>query len=62
MMESIAKVGTVLHLPLNQERLRKLTENYISSNNKIKLALGVDEMPVKAQDGLVKTIKSFIAQ
>ena len=62
MMESIAKVGTVLHLPLNQERLRKLTENYISSNNKIKLALGVDEMPVNAQDGLVKTIKSFIAQ
>jgi len=54
-----AKVGTVLHLPLNTERLQKLTENYVVSNAKIKQALGVDKMPVRAEEGLRKTVSSF---
>lgn len=54
-----ARVGTVLHLPLNEERLRKLTENYISSNEKIKHAIGVDKLPVDSIDGIAKTIASF---
>ena len=58
-MTFCAKVGGWLHLPLNPERLRKLTENYVASNNKIKSALGVERMPVDARDGLVSTIKSF---
>ncbi len=36
LMNGVAKVGGWLHLPLNPERLRKLTENYVSSNAKIK--------------------------
>ena len=52
-------MGTLLHLPLNTERLAKLTENYVVSNQKIKAALEVDKMPVRAKEGLVKTIKSF---
>ena len=59
LMNGVAKVGGWLHLPLDPERLRKLTENYISSNAKIKSALGVDEMPVRAIDGLRKTLSSF---
>ena len=59
LMEGVAKIGGILHLPLNPERLQKLTENYVSSNVKIKHALGVDKLPVRAKDGLVKTIKSF---
>lgn len=59
LMEGIAKVGTRLHLPLNSERLRKLTENYVSSNDKIKNALGIPFMPVSARDGLRRTIESF---
>lgn len=59
LMESVAKVGGALHLPLNPERLQKLTENYVSSNEKIKKALGIKELPVRAQEGLTKTIKSF---
>lgn len=59
MMNGVAKVGGWLHLPLNPERLRKLTENYISSNEKIKKALGVEKMPVDARDGLKVTLKSF---
>lgn len=59
MMTAVAKLGDILHLPLNSERLRKLTENYISSNAKIKKALGVDKLPIEAKDGLIRTIKSF---
>lgn len=59
LMTSIAKVGGWLHLPLNPERLRKLTENYISSNEKIKKALGVERMPVDAREGLKVTLESF---
>jgi nucleoside-diphosphate-sugar epimerase len=55
----IAKAGTVLHLPLNEERLKKLTENYVVSNKKIKKAIGVEKMPFRANEGLIKTIKSF---
>ena len=59
MMEGCAGLGTLLHLPLNTERLRKLTEDYVVSNEKIKLALGIDRMPVRAADGIMKTIRSF---
>ena len=59
LMNGLAKVGGRLHLPLNPERLRKLTENYVSSNAKIKAALGIEQMPVRAEDGLRKTLSSF---
>ena len=59
LMEGCAGIGTLFHLPLNTERLRKLTENYVVSNDKIKRALGIDKMPVTAKEGLIKTIKSF---
>ena len=58
-MEFAAKLGTLLHLPLNTERLTKLTENYVVSNAKIKKALDIEQLPVSAADGLAKTIKSF---
>ena len=59
LMEGCAGLGTLLHLPLNTERLRKLTENYVVSNAKIKAALGIDKMLVTAKEGLMKTIRSF---
>lgn len=59
LIRGMARMGGWLHLPLNPERLRKLTENYVSSNAKIKAALGVEHLPVRARDGLAKTIKSF---
>lgn len=57
-----ARIGDVLHLPLNTFRLDKLTESYVVSNNKIKKVLGIDRMPIKAYDGLAHTIKSFISK
>ena len=58
-METCAQMGTLLRLPLNSERLRKLTENYVVSNAKLKQALGIDRMPVRAADGIRYTIASF---
>lgn len=59
LMNRLARFGGWLHLPLNPERLRKLTENYVSSNAKIKKALGVTQMPVDARAGLQRTLESF---
>ena len=59
LMNGVAKIGDVLHLPLNTQRMQKLTENYVVSNAKIKAALSMKEMPVRAKDGLRETIKSF---
>jgi len=55
----VAKIGTVIHFPLIAERLQKLTENYVVSNEKIKKALQIEKMPVSAMEGFTKTIKSF---
>ena len=59
LMNGVAKIGDWLHLPLNSLRMQKLTENYISSNAKIKAALGVEKMPVDAREGLKKTLETF---
>ena len=59
LMNGVARIGDVLHLPLNSLRMQKLTENYVVSNAKIKAALGMKQMPVRAKDGLKETIKSF---
>lgn len=58
-MTGCARLGSVIHLPLNLERLQKLTENYVVLNAKIKAALEIDRMPVHAREGLEKTIRSF---
>ncbi len=59
LMRFCAKVGDVIHLPLNTERLGKLTGDSVVDNSKIKAALGWTSMPVRAEDGLRTTLKSF---
>lgn len=56
-----ARWGDWLKLPLNSERLHKLTENYVVSNRKLKNALGVSQMPVGASEGMRHTLASFKA-
>lgn len=58
-MLQLAKLGDILHLPLNSEKLKKLTENYVVSNQKIKTALGIQKLPLTASEGILKTINSF---
>ena len=59
LINGIAKTGDLLQLPLDSERLKKLTESYVVSNAKLKSALGVSKMPVTARDGLKHTLKTF---
>jgi len=60
LVKGLVKVGDFLPLPLNSERLKKLTESYVVSNDKIKRSLGINKLPVSAKEGLLHTIKSFI--
>ncbi len=54
----LSKLGDLLKLPLNTERLNKLTETYIVSNNKIITAIN-KPLPLSAKEGLMKTLNSF---
>ena len=54
----LAKIGDLLKLPLNTERLSKLTENYEVCNQKIIKALNIN-LPLKASEGLSLTANSF---
>jgi len=54
----IAKIGDVIPLPLNSERLKKLTESYMVSNEKLKKYMS-KELPLTSKKGVIKTFKSF---
>jgi nucleoside-diphosphate-sugar epimerase len=58
LIQAAAKIGNVLKLPLNEERLQKLTDSYVVSNQKIKTAIG-KPLPVSSKEGLLKTFNSF---
>jgi nucleoside-diphosphate-sugar epimerase len=58
MIKKLARIGDFWCLPLNSERLEKLTENYIVSNQKIKNALG-KSLPISLDKGLLITFESF---
>ena len=58
LISGMARIGDFLHLPLNSERLQKLTESYVVSNVKIVAAIG-KPLPVLAKDGLLKTMEGF---
>jgi nucleoside-diphosphate-sugar epimerase len=57
-INTLAFLGDLLTLPINSERLQKLTESYVVSNEKIKAALG-KPLPVSSKEGLIKTFQSF---
>ncbi len=59
LIRALARTGDILHLPLNSERLKKLTETYVVSNAKLKEALGIETLPVQALQGLERTLRSF---
>jgi nucleoside-diphosphate-sugar epimerase len=54
----LAKVGDFFPIPINSERLLKLTENYEVSNLKIKKAIH-KKLPLSSIEGIKKTITSF---
>lgn len=54
----IAKIGDILPLPVNSERVQKLTENYMVSNQKIKENIK-KTLPLSVKEGITITTKSF---
>jgi len=58
LIKIIARLGDLIPIPLNSERLNKLTESYIVSNAKIKKAIG-KTLPVNSKDGILNTFQSF---
>lgn len=53
-----ARFGDFLPLPLNTERLSKLTDDFVISNQKLKRALGGD-LPLGSEEGILRTIETF---
>lgn len=54
----VARFGDCVRLPINTERLHKLTSSFRVSNGKISAAIG-KPMPLSVRDGLFKTLSSF---
>lgn len=61
LMRFAAKIGDVLHLPLNTERIEKLTEDSFVDNSGLKSVLGWTKMPIAAEEGMRETLKGFLA-
>jgi nucleoside-diphosphate-sugar epimerase len=59
LVKFLAKIGDIIPLPLNTKRLKKMTGNLEVSNQKIKNALGITQLPISAKKGIEITIKSF---
>ena len=59
LIKLLAKLGDVLHLPINSHKLQKLTESYKVSNRKIKTALQIEKLPFTAEEGIIKTLENL---
>jgi nucleoside-diphosphate-sugar epimerase len=58
LIEHAAKIGNIFKLPLNEERLQKLTDSYVVSSKKLMSAIG-KPLPVSSREGLLRTFQSF---
>ncbi len=58
LINGAAALGSLLRLPVNRDMLRKLTGDMVVSNQKLLLNLG-QPLPLGAEEGLRKTIRSF---
>ena len=59
LMRFAARIGDFAHLPLNTERIEKLTENSFVDNSALKRLLGWQKMPIAAEEGMRFTLSSF---
>jgi len=57
-IRKLAKLGDMLYLPLNTERLEKITESYMVSNKKLTTQIG-KPLPISSREGLINTFRSF---
>jgi nucleoside-diphosphate-sugar epimerase len=55
----LARIGDIFKLPLNSENIKKLTENFVVSNTKIKTALKIKSLPFSTIEAMIKTFDTF---
>ena len=60
MFEKLGQMGTALHLPVNIETIKKLTGNFLVSNDKIKKALNISNLPLSAEEGMRLTLRNIV--
>ena len=58
-IRSFAFTGDFINLPINSERLKKLTENFVVDNTEILKILN-KRLPLTSEEGLKKTFKTLI--
>ena len=58
-IKMLAYIGDIFPIPLNSERLKKMTESYVVSNRKIVKLIG-KRLPLSSEDGILKTLKFLI--
>ena len=59
LIRTMAKIGDFSPFPLNTKRLKKMTSDLLVSNQKINIVLNIHKLPLTAEEGITKTIKSF---
>ncbi len=59
-VQLLGKTGDFLPLPINSNKNKKLTSDLLVSNKKLKRVLQIEKLPLSAEEGLQKTIRSFI--
>jgi len=60
MFVKLGQMGTALHLPVNNETIKKLTGNFLVSNEKIKKALNISSLPLSAEEGMRLTLRNIV--
>jgi len=58
-IKGIARIGDFVPIPINTKKFKKLTNNLLVSNQRIKAALEIKSLPLTAEEGLEKTLRSF---
>ena len=55
----LAKFFKKMGVSFIEEKINKLTDSFVVSNNKIRSEISLEKLPLSAEEGLIKTIKSF---
>lgn len=58
-MQQAARLGGIARLPINPASLEKLTGNFVVSNVRLKTGLGIERLPVSAEEGLRLTAEAW---
>ncbi|MVZ65758.1 NAD-dependent epimerase/dehydratase family protein [Sphingobacterium sp. DK4209] len=59
LVKVIARIGDFIPIPLNSKRLKKMTGDFLVSNEKVKIALSISDLPDSTEKCLEETFDSM---